>query len=43
MIHSIREFSKGSKKPNEYLFMEVTMSVVFVAIIVFSALVLLAV
>ena len=43
MNETIRDYSNKSRNPNENLFMEVTMTVVFVAIIVFSAVVLLGV
>jgi hypothetical protein len=43
MNFTIQDYSNGSKNPNGNIFMEVTMVVVFVAIIVFSALVLLGV
>jgi hypothetical protein len=43
MINTIQEYSKENKNPNEHIVMEVTMTVVFVAIIAFSAVVLLGV
>jgi hypothetical protein len=43
MNESTQDYSSNSRNPNENIFMEVTMSVVFVAIIVFSAVVLLGV
>jgi hypothetical protein len=43
MNYTTQDFSNGSKNPNGNIVREVTMVVVFVAIIVFSALVLLGV
>jgi hypothetical protein len=43
MNETIQDYSNRSRNPNEHLFMEVTMAVVFAAIIVFSAVVLLGV
>jgi len=43
MNETIQDCRNKSSNPNENLFMEVTMTVVFVAIIVFSAVVLLGV
>ena len=41
MKYTIQDYSNESKNPNENIFMEVIMVVVFVAIIVFDAVVLL--
>jgi hypothetical protein len=43
MNYTIQDISNGSKNPNENILMEITMVVIFVAIIVFSALVILGV
>lgn len=43
MNETIQNYSNKSRNPNENLFMEVTMTVVFSAIIVFSLVVLLGV
>jgi hypothetical protein len=40
MNYSVRDYSSGKSNRNENIFMEVTMIVVFVAIIIWSALVL---
>jgi hypothetical protein len=40
MNFTTQDISNGSKNPNENILMEITMVVVFVAIIIFSALVL---
>jgi hypothetical protein len=41
MNETIRNYTNGSSNPNENIFMEVAMVLVFVAIIVFDAIVLL--
>jgi hypothetical protein len=43
MNETIQDYGNKSRNPNENIFMEVTMISVFVAIIVFSAIVLLSV
>jgi hypothetical protein len=43
MNKTIQNYTKGTGNPNENIFVEVAMTTVFVAIIVFSALVLLSV
>jgi hypothetical protein len=43
MNNTIREYSNGSRNPNENIFMEVSMIVVFVTIIIWSAIILIGV